>query len=692
MAAEPGLELPIGLTEQKFMQQLARIEARAIKSAKAQEQAFVKSNAGIVGSTTQMSNQAKAQIQNVSYQLQDVFVQIQGGTSASRALSQQLPQLLSGFGALGAVMGTVAAVAVPLIASFFSSGEKAKDFEDRLKDLRQTVEDYRTAIGNANLTQDELIEKYAGATAEARKFLDVLKEIAGERANSAAATEAQNLSAMFGGFGMGVDQGYTDMSEWQATIERIRNELGLAYPDARNFALALHDLGRADSPQEYADALKNVLDLMDSVTVSGDEQQARFQEIREEVANVGDQMSNLVGATYDATGATDAWAGSMAAVRAEINAIIQALNSISGLQIQAAAAKVEASALARGASLADAARLGQQAERNANFGQRRSQIISQYSGDYDNPGYKTAIRLLGEEETAANAAAAAQEQLGVARADARKAEADAAKSGGGSKRKGGGRGGKAKEPVNIFESADREIQQLERQISMLGKSNQEVATAEARWAMLDAAKKAGIPVNDEMNAQIDAQAVQVGKLTAELERAQVAQQQFDQAIDGIADAFAGALVAGESLRDGLAQVLKNIASDIISSGIRSALVGQFSAGGKSGGVMGGLLGALFGGFRASGGPVSSGKSYVVGENGPELFSPSVNGAILNAQQVAAASRGRGGVMNINVNVAGANGDQHIISLVQQGVSIGLQSFDRSLPDRVKQINSQPRWS
>ena len=44
--------------------------------------------------------------------------------------------------------------------------------------------------------------------------------------------------------------------------------------------------------------------------------------------------------------------------------------------------------------------------------------------------------------------------------------------------------------MDIFESAGREIQQLERQIELLGKSNQEVATAEARWAMLDAAKKA----------------------------------------------------------------------------------------------------------------------------------------------------------------------------------------------------------
>jgi hypothetical protein len=38
----------------------------------------------------------------------------------------------------------------------------------------------------------------------------------------------------------------------------------------------------------------------------------------------------------------------------------------------------------------------------------------------------------------------------------------------------------------------------------------------------------------------------------------------------------------------------------------------------------------FGGFRELGGPVRSGKSYIVGERGPELFTPTSGGAIVNA--------------------------------------------------------------
>jgi len=48
-----------------------------------------------------VSNRTRAQIQNTSFQIQDTVVQIQGGTKASTALAQQLPQLLGGFGPVG---------------------------------------------------------------------------------------------------------------------------------------------------------------------------------------------------------------------------------------------------------------------------------------------------------------------------------------------------------------------------------------------------------------------------------------------------------------------------------------------------------------------------------------------------------------------------------------------------------------
>jgi hypothetical protein len=59
----------------------------------------------------------------------------------------------------------------------------------------------------------------------------------------------------------------------------------------------------------------------------------------------------------------------------------------------------------------------------------------------------------------------------------------------------------------------------------------------------------------------------------------------------------------------------------------------------------GLIDTAFGGFRASGGSVSAGKSYVVGEQGAEMFVPSSNGTIIPNGGMG------GGTINITVNGA-----------------------------------------
>ena len=57
----------------------------------------------------------------------------------------------------------------------------------------------------------------------------------------------------------------------------------------------------------------------------------------------------------------------------------------------------------------------------------------------------------------------------------------------------------------------------------------------------------------------------------------------------------------------------------------------------------------FGGGRATGGPVSMGKTYLVGEKGPELFSPGSNGTIIPNKALGSSSPGT----TINISVSGA---------------------------------------
>ena len=63
-------------------------------------------------------------------------------------------------------------------------------------------------------------------------------------------------------------------------------------------------------------------------------------------------------------------------------------------------------------------------------------------------------------------------------------------------------------------------------------------------------------------------------------------------------------------------------------------------------AIGGAIDSVFGGGRANGGPVSGGTSYLVGERGPEIFTPRSNGSII-------PNNAMGGGTVINLNVSGA---------------------------------------
>ena len=63
--------------------------------------------------------------------------------------------------------------------------------------------------------------------------------------------------------------------------------------------------------------------------------------------------------------------------------------------------------------------------------------------------------------------------------------------------------------------------------------------------------------------------------------------------------------------------------------------------------IGGVIDSVFGGAKATGGPVSAGRSYLVGERGPELFMPSGSGNIIPNHSLS----GGGTVINLTVNGA-----------------------------------------
>lgn len=629
--AEAGLELPIGLTEQKFVQQLARIEARAIKAAKSAEQGFVRGNQAVANSFSRMSGAARGNLQNVSYQLQDIFVQISSGQGAARALGQQMPQLLSGFGALGAVLGLVASAAIPLAANFFATEDAAKALGDSIKSLNAAVDEYNRAAKDADASAADLASKFGAATAQAQDLYDRIARLQYIDAVDAVGAAITSLSSNFDDLQSYLNVLDTEMQQFGAVgpetenniAKQIADDFGLTVEQARKFNDLLSDAQAAGSIQEKARLLNEISISLDEAVRSSGSANQNLREWDRAAAKAALESYELAKSSESASLSMQEAADAASTVASSV-AGIDFSNAVAGANQLVAALQSGMAAIA--------ALEGQQA-----MASRRAQIARDFAGDKVGAAGATGALDFDAAYDAANPYQGPLTQAMQADIDARReayvegekelariqeetqarVKAISAAGSGGRKKGGGGRAGGAKErePVNIFESAEQEVVNLERQIQLLGKGSEEAARMRAQWEMLDAAKRAGVSINDEMNAKIAAQASQIGNLTQQLEQAELAQQEFDQAVEGIANAFSNAILEGENLRDSLAGIFKEIAANILRSGIQEALAAAFGGSGLGGGVLGRLFGAAFGGTKAavpgysSGGYTGSGGAY-----------------------------------------------------------------------------------
>ena len=123
----------------------------------------------------------------------------------------------------------------------------------------------------------------------------------------------------------------------------------------------------------------------------------------------------------------------------------------------------------------------------------------------------------------------------------------------------------------------------------------------------------------------------------------------ERAGGSIERALGRAAVTGKFGFEDLRRTALTALADIAAGAVRTD-IGALLGGNASGGLLGSLASTvtgLFGGApgRATGGPVTGGSAYLVGERGPEMFVPTASGRIETSGQ----SQRR--VINVTVNVA-----------------------------------------
>lgn len=214
---------------------------------------------------------------------------------------------------------------------------------------------------------------------------------------------------------------------------------------------------------------------------------------------------------------------------------------------------------------------------------------------------------------------------------------------------------------------EKSVEVLKAQVAVFGLGNAERVKATDLAKAEAAARERGSALTDQERAKIEQLAQAHADETKRLEDLKKAQQAVAEATNyfgsQVIDVFDQMVFQGAKASD----VMKNLAESIVKAALQATLLGSgplaglFGTQGQNGNV-GGIFGSLgqslassfgFGGARAAGGAVDGGKSYLVGENGPEMIRMGASGTVLPNSVLTAGSGGSGSSPTVNVHNYGA---------------------------------------
>jgi hypothetical protein len=669
--AEEALVVRLEATLAKFEGQMKRAQAVANQTSTGMENRFGAATRKMAAdadraakSVSRIGGGRSAMIQNMSFQLQDVAVQMASGTSASRALSQQLPQLLSGFGALGAVVGLAAAAGIPLISMLIGAGDEAVSLDDAIKGLTQASSDYRDAVESVLTPMGEMYAKFGQNAEAAREIQEVMLQLAKVRLSDAIAKVGQGVEDELGGLQSMVDEyrylqdvemktpgmEYAAADAMKDIIADIREEWGMTYDEAARVA--------------------DAIDQMNTALASGDEQ-AKAEAMKEMALALGDGLDNGIGLSEESQALLDNTARAAIEQQSFAAQTADAARSAQDIANAPIAGNIGAGADQAGrlagnmAAAAAAARMLAAQQSLADKGK----VYSGRGGDprtSNQQGYGEFGR----------------DSLDTIITDERKRLS--AGSGG----KGGG-GSNRDEYASAIENVQKRIDTMKAETAayLEAASAQNLygdaaEYAKQKAALLIAAQEEGKAITPELSAQIEEQARAYAQAALEAENAKQKMDDIADASergkDALGEVFGSILEGSDAAKKAIASLLMEIAKVQMMKGALS-LIGAVPGGGALTSWIGGLTSMDGGGYTGN-------ASRSGGLDGKGGFL-----AMLHPRETVVdhtkGQRGASGPSSvaINVNVAGARGNAEIEQMVASGVRQGIAQYDRQMPDRQKSI-------
>lgn len=143
----------------------------------------------------------KNALQQSGYQIQDFVVQVQGGQSALVALSQQGSQLISVFGAGGAIAGALLTVSTVIAGSLIASLGNGKNAIDALKEAIATMDSVVSVSSSGVAVYTDKFAQLAKANSAVATLMRQQAQLELQAALSKVSAEVTKASSDFIGFG-----------------------------------------------------------------------------------------------------------------------------------------------------------------------------------------------------------------------------------------------------------------------------------------------------------------------------------------------------------------------------------------------------------------------------------------------------------------------------------------------------------
>lgn len=143
----------------------------------------------------------KNALQQSGYQIQDFVVQVQGGQSALVALSQQGSQLISIFGAGGAIAGALLTVSTVIAGSLIASLGNGKNAIDALKEAIATMDSVVSVSSSGVAVYTDKFSQLAKANSAVATLMRQQAQLELQAALSKVSAEVTKASSDFIGFG-----------------------------------------------------------------------------------------------------------------------------------------------------------------------------------------------------------------------------------------------------------------------------------------------------------------------------------------------------------------------------------------------------------------------------------------------------------------------------------------------------------